>query len=133
MKLKKNILIYISLMLFSSCGIQIKLELLKDLENSESKIQIIVENTYSTTYKGWWIYGDEQHIFKDEQTLDEYLLEFPNEDVNELRALYIAVCEMEYFPMESTMTGFLKKNLLDNKNILVVSNFEILHIQGCGE
>lgn len=133
MNLKKHILIYISLILFSSCGVQIKLELLKDLENSGSKIQIIVENTNSTTYKGWWIYGDEQHIFKDEQTLDEYLLEFPNEDIDELKALYIAVCEMEYFPMESTMTGCLKKNILDNKSILVVSNFEILHIQGCGE
>tara|TARA_B100001758_G_C17836855_1_gene317133 strand:+ start:106 stop:507 length:402 start_codon:yes stop_codon:yes gene_type:complete len=133
MNLKKHILIYIGLILFSSCGVQIKLELLKDLENSGSKIQIIVENTNSTTYKGWWIYGDEQHIFKDEQTLDEYLLEFPNEDIDELKALYIAVCEMEYFPMESTMTGCLKKNILDNKSTLVVSNFEILHIQGCGE
>ena len=64
MNLKKHILIYIGLILFSSCGVQIKLELLKDLENSGSKIQIIVENTNSTTYKGWWIYGDEQHIFK---------------------------------------------------------------------
>ena len=91
------------------------------------------KKTNSTTYKGWWIYGDEQHIFKDEQTLDEYLLEFPNEDIDELKALYIAVCEMEYFPMESTMTGCLKKNILDNKSTLVVSNFEILHIQGCGE
>ena len=133
MNLKKHILIYIGLILFSSCGVQIKLELLKDLENSGSKIQIIVENTNSTTYKGWWIYGDEQHIFKDEQTLDEYLLEFPNEDIDELKALYIAVCEMEYFPMESTMTGCLKKNILDNKSTLVVFNFEILHIQGCGE
>ena len=109
MNLKKHILIYIGLILFSSCGVQIKLELLKDLENSGSKIQVIVENTNSITYKGWWIYGDEQHIFKDEQTLDEYLLEFPNEDIDELKALYIAVCEMEYFPMESTMTGCLKK------------------------
>ena len=133
MNLKNHILIYIGLILFSSCGVQIKLELLKDLENSGSKIQIIVENTNSTTYKGWWIYGDEQHIFKDEQTLDEYLLEFPNEDIDELKALYIAVCDMEYFPMESTMTGGLKKNILDNKSTLGVSNFEILHIQGCGE
>lgn len=133
MYLKKTIIIFISSILCSSCGVQIKLELLKDVESAKNEVQIIVKNTKSTTYKGWWVYGEGQHIFKDEQTLDEYYLEFLNEDTEELRSLYLAVCEMEYFPMECTMTGHLKKNLLENKTILVVTNFEILYVQGCGE
>jgi len=79
------------------------------------------------TLTGWWVYGEGQHIFKDEQTLEEYDLTFPNENMEELVELYLSVCEMEYFPMECEMIGFL------NGNILEVSNFEILYIQGCGE
>ena len=99
MYLKKTILFFVSAILFTSCGVQIKLELLKDIEGSKREIQIVVENTKSTTYKGWWIYGEGQHIFKDEQSLSEYNIEFLNEDTEELQALYVAVCEMEYFPM----------------------------------
>ena len=66
-------------------------------------------------------------IYKDEATLVEYDMIFPNENMEELVELYLAVCEMEYFPMESEITGFL------NGNILEVSDFEILYIQGCGE
>ena len=79
------------------------------------------------TYTGWWVYGEGQHIFKDEQTLDEYDLVFPNENMVELVELYISVCEMEYFPMECQMTGIL------SGSILSVQEFEILYIQGCGE
>ncbi len=133
MYLKKTILFFVSAILFTSCGVQIKLELLKGIEGSKREVQIIVENTKSTTYKGWWIYGEGQHIFKDEQSLGEYNIAFLNEDIEELQALYLAVCEMEYFPMECTMTGHLQKNLLENENILVVTSFEILYVQGCGE
>ena len=79
------------------------------------------------TYVGWWVYGEGQHIFKDEQTLDEYDLIFPNENMEELVELYISVCEMEYFPMECQMKGILKGSVLS------VLEFEILYIQGCGE
>ena len=85
------------------------------------------------TYKGWWVHGEEQHIFKDQQTLQEYDLEFPNENMEELRTLYLAVCEMEYFPMECAMTGYFKKDILEKQNKLIVVNFEILYIEGCGE
>ena len=94
------------------------------IEVSEPKFQ---------QYTGWWIYGEGQHIFKDEQTLDEYDLEFLNENMEELRDLYLAVSEMEYFPMECAMTGHLKKDVLERQNTLIVSDFEILYIQGCGE
>ena len=79
------------------------------------------------TYVGWWVYGEGQHIFKDELTLDEYDLVFPNENMVELVELYISVCEMEYFPMECQMSGIL------SGSILSVQEFEILYIQGCGE
>ena len=76
---------------------------------------------------GWWVYGEGQHIFKDETTLEEWALTFPNENMQELAELYLAVCEMEYFPMECMMKGNLQNDTL------IVADFEILYIQGCGE
>jgi len=81
----------------------------------------------TNTLTGWWVYGEGQHIFKDEQTLEEYDLIFPNENMVELVELYISVCEMEYFPMECQMTGILIGSILS------VQEFEIMYIQGCGE
>lgn len=88
------------------------------LEVSGQKVQ---------TYTGWWIYGEGQHIFKDEKSLGEWALTFPNENIEELVELYLAVCEMEYFPMECNMIGELQNDTL------IVANFEITYIQGCGE
>ena len=76
---------------------------------------------------GWWVYGEGQHIFKDEETLEEYDLVFPEENMEELVKLYLSVCEMEYFPMECAMKGAV------NEGIFYVVSFEILYIQGCGE
>ena len=76
---------------------------------------------------GWWVYGERQHIFKDEETLEEYDLIFPGENMDELVELYLSVCEMEYFPMECAMKGTV------NEGIFYVVSFEILYIQGCGE
>ena len=78
-------------------------------------------------YMGWWVYGEGKHIFKDEKTLDEYDLIFPNENIDKLVELYLSVCEMEYFPMECEMNGILIGKTLS------VQEFEILYIQGCGE
>ena len=88
------------------------------MEVSESKPQ---------QYTGWWIYGEGQHIFKDEETLGEWELTFPNENMEELVELYLAVCEMEYFPMECNMQGHLQNDTLE------VTDLEITYIQGCGE
>ena len=79
------------------------------------------------SYVGWWVYGEGQHLFKDEQTLDEYDLTFPSENMDNLVELYMSVCEMEYFPMECEMKGIL------SGNVLSVQEFDILYIQGCGE
>ena len=108
--LNKHIIILTIVLGISSCGFSTK-EQDKIIESKE--------------YIGWWIYGEGQHIFKDEQTLGEWTLAFPNENMEELVKLYLAVCEMEYFPMECTMQGNLQNDTLQ------VTDFEITYIEGC--
>ena len=132
MNFTKHISVFIGILFISSCTIQIKVDNSSDNEK-ESGINIVVENTEQKAYNGWWVYGEDQHIFKDEESLEEWDLEFPNENMEELVELYLAVCEMEYLPMECKMIGHFKKELVKNQKILVVNNFEILYVQGCGE
>jgi len=121
-----QILIFCSVILFS-CSVQLKTSAEAEKTQKESGIQIITENSDENTYTGWWVYGEGQHIFKDEATLEEFDLVFPNENMEELVALYLSVCEMEYFPMECDMKGNLQNDTLE------VTSFEITYIQGCGE
>ena len=51
--------------------------------------------------------------------------------MDELANLYLSITEMEYFPMECKMIGVL--SIVNETQTLIVSDFEILHIQGCGE
>tara|TARA_B100000161_G_scaffold101242_1_gene71456 strand:- start:200 stop:535 length:336 start_codon:yes stop_codon:yes gene_type:complete len=104
--------------------------------NSDSKkneFKILIENKKETTYLGWWIYGEGNHIFKDELTLEEWRIEFVNEQIEEINKLYLDVCEMEYFPMACRMIGHLRKDIVNNYKTLVVKEFEILYVQGCDE
>ena len=122
--LKYNTIFFLFLIGITSCIVP------KDIKKPEEIVTLstkFISSDIIKTYVGWWVYGEGQHIFKDEQTLEEYDLIFPNENMVELVELYISVCEMEYFPMECQMTGFL------SGNILSVQAFEILYIQGCGE
>ena len=122
--LKYKTIVFLFLIGITSCIVQ------KDIKQSEEIVTLSTKAISSDTvktYVGWWVYGEGQHIFKDEQTLDEYDLIFPNENMEELVQLYVSVCEMEYFPMECQMTGIL------SGSILSVQEFEILYIQGCGE
>ena len=121
------------LLLVFSCNIQIKVSNDKEEIPSESVVKIVVENTEEKSYNGWWVYGEGQHIFKDEESLEEWDLEFLNESMEELKELYLAICEMEYFPMECEMIGHKRKDILKNETTLIVSEFNILYIQGCGE
>ena len=109
---------------------------------AKNKIQLVFnliqqdlldENIETQNYIGWWIYGEGQHLFKDEKSLQEWDLEFLNEDMKELEKLYLAVCEMEYFPMEFQITGYLRKTNNSEKKTLIAQSFKILYIQGCGE
>ena len=121
------------LLLVLSCNVQIKVSAEKEEIPSESVVKIIVENPEEKSHIGWWVYGEEQHLFKDEESLEEWDLEFPNENMEELEELYLAICEMEYFPMECEMIGHKRKDILKNETTLIVSEFNILYIQGCGE
>ena len=78
-------------------------------------------------YDGWWVYGEGQHVFKDENSLEEWDIIFLNEETDKLVELYLAVCEMEYFPMECIMEGIMKDDTLK------VIDFQITYIEGCGE
>ena len=116
-----------------SCSIQIKVSAEKEEIPSESVVKFVAENTEEKSHIGWWVYGEGQHVFKDEESLEEWDLEFSNENMEELQELYLAICEMEYFPMECEMIGHKKEGILENETILIVSEFNILYIQGCGE
>ncbi len=129
----KIIFSFLILLLVFSCNVQIKVSTDKEESPSENVIKIVVETTKQKGHIGWWVYGEGQHIFKDEESLEEWSLEFPNENLEELEELYLAVCEMEYFPMECEMIGHKKKNVLGNQTTLIVSKFNILYVQGCGE
>ncbi len=104
--------LFLLFIIITSCGINTKKQ---------------AEMVESIQYTGWWVYGEGQHIFKDEKSLGEWGLTFPNENMEELVELYLAVCEMEYFPMECIMQGNLQNDTLQ------VADFEITYIQGCGE
>jgi len=121
------------LCLVYSCNIQIKVIAEQEASPLENVVKIVVENSEKKSYIGWWVYGEGQHIFKDEESLKEWDLEFPDENIEELEELYLAVCGMEYFPMECEMTGRKRKDILSNKTTLIVLGFKILYLEGCGE
>ena len=107
---------------------------LKINENSRKEFTNKISKDSSQTYIGWWVYVEGQHIFKDEASLEEWTLIFPNENLQDLENLYLSITEMEYFPMECKMKGVkIKVNLPNKESRLIVSDFEILYIQGCGE
>ena len=122
--LKYKTLIFLFLIGITSCIVP---ENIKEQEESINLSTKTISSDTAKTYLGWWVYGEGQHIFKDELTLAEYDLIFPNENMEELVELYVSVCEMEYFPMECEMKGILIGSILS------VQEFEILYIQGCGE
>ena len=122
-----NITFYIFILTLISCSLQVK------INTEQNEVTIITAETKQKSYSGWWVYGEGQHIFKDEKSLEEFNLEFPNENMEDLKILYLAVCEMEYFPMECSMKGYIKTNVLKNQKTLIVSDFNILYIEGCEE
>jgi hypothetical protein len=122
--LKYKTLIFLLLIGITSCIVP---ENIKQHQESINLSTKTISSDTVKTYLGWWVYGEGQHIFKDELTLAEYDLTFPNENMEELVELYVSVCEMEYFPMECEMKGILIGSILS------VQEFEILYIQGCGE
>jgi len=126
--LKYTTIIFLFLIGITSCIVPKNIKQPEELVTLSTKA---IRSDTVKTYLGWWVYGEGQHIFKDELTLEEYDLIFPNENMVELVELYISVCEMEYYPMECQMTGYMV--YIDGVPFLQVQEFEILYIQGCGE
>mgnify|MGYP003312225087 CR=1 FL=1 len=62
-----------------------------------------------------------------EKSLEEYNLQFLNEDSLELIELYLSIVEMEYFPMETNIIGVKK-----DENFYV-DDFEITYVVGCDD
>ena len=87
----------------------------------------IIDKTKTKDYSGWWIYGDSLHLFKDEKSLKEFEIRFLNERKEDLELLYIEIAEMEYFPVDCNVKGYVKNDTL------YVDDLEITFIQGCGE
>ena len=52
--------------------------------------------------------------------------------MDNLAELYLSITDMEYFPMECKMIGKHKTDSLGNIE-LVVFDFEVLYVEGCGE
>tara|TARA_B100001758_G_scaffold247961_1_gene269269 strand:- start:28368 stop:28772 length:405 start_codon:yes stop_codon:yes gene_type:complete len=128
-----NIIILYGLFFLSSCGSEIKIDVEKNIAHSTNEVKIIIKNTAEKELTGWWVYGEGQHIFKDEESLEEFDIEFKDEDPKEIVELYLAICEMEYFPLESKIIAHKRKDVLRNQITLIVSKINILHVEGCGE
>lgn len=125
-KRSKTIILYVMFLFYSS---QIFSQNI--FTNNTSKKEFLTEPI--KTYRGWWIFGEGQHIFKNEASLEEYNLKFKNENSNALNKLYLEVCQMEYFPMECEMRGYFDKKVLGKVKTFIVLDFDILYVEGCGE
>ena len=93
--------------------------------NDKKKVQ-------TKKYVGWWIFGENTHLFKDSKNLDEYELFFLNETSEEIAKFYLEIAEQEFLPIDIEIDGFLHTNE-KNQKILEVSDFYITFIQGCDE
>ena len=93
--------------------------------NDKKKVQI-------KKYVGWWIFGENMHLFKDSKNLEEYELFFLNETSQEITEFYLEIAEQEFLPIDIEIDGYLHINEKNHK-ILEVSDFYITFIQGCDE
>ena len=93
--------------------------------NDKKKVQI-------KKYEGWWIFGENMHLFKDSKNLEEYELFFLNETSEEITKFYLEIAEQEFLPIDIEIDGSLYINEKKQK-ILEVSDFYITFIQGCDE
>ena len=90
-------------------------------------------NKPMVSYEGWWIFGDSNHLFKDQNTLKEISLVFMDYNENDINELYLSIAKMEYFPIECYIRGIKKIDLKKNELYFSVQDFEILYVEGCGE
>lgn len=87
----------------------------------------LTDTPIAKDYNGWWIYGDSFHLFKDEKSLQEFEIRFLKERKEDLELLYLEVAEMEYFPVDCSINGYVRNDTL------YVFDLKIIYVQGCGE
>ncbi len=92
----------------------------------------IKKKVQTKKYVGWWIFGEEMHLFKDSKNLEEYELFFLNETSEEITKFYLEIAEQEFLPIDIEIDGSLHTNE-KNQKILEVSDFYITFVQGCDE
>jgi len=83
-------------------------------------------------YVGWWVFGENMHLYKDSENLEEYELFFLNETIEEITKFYLEIAEQEFLPIDIEIDGCLYTNE-NNQKTLEVSDFFITYIQGCDE
>tara|TARA_B100000989_G_C19234868_1_gene341512 strand:- start:129 stop:506 length:378 start_codon:yes stop_codon:yes gene_type:complete len=96
-----------------------------DINNYKKKVQ-------TKKYVGWWVFGENLHLFKDAKNLEEYELFFLNETNEEITKFYLEIAEHEFFPIDIEIDGLLYTNE-KNQKIIEVSDFFITYVQGCDE
>jgi hypothetical protein len=87
----------------------------------------LIDTPMAKEYSGWWIYGDSFHLFKDEKSLKEFEISFLKERKEDLELLYLEVAEMEYFPVDCNINGYVRNDTL------FVFDLKITYVKGCGE
>tara|TARA_B100000902_G_scaffold399064_1_gene468213 strand:+ start:3875 stop:4279 length:405 start_codon:yes stop_codon:yes gene_type:complete len=121
-------LLFLMITIISSCSFLFD----QNISNPEATNDHYQEIFFNENeYIGWWIHGEYQNIFLDENTLEEWSIHFINEEEEEIKDLYLSICEMEYFPLETKMVGYFKNDTEENDKTLLVVDFQILYIQGC--
>ena len=93
--------------------------------NDKKKVQ-------TKKYVGWWIFGENMHLFKDSKNLEEYELFFLKETSEEIIKFYLEIAEQEFLPIDIEIDGSLHTNE-KNQKTLEVSDFFITFVQGCDE
>ena len=76
--------------------------------NDKKKVQI-------KKYVGWWIFGENMHLFKDSKNLEEYELFFLNETSEEITKFYLEIAEQEFLPIDIEIDGYLHINEKNHK------------------
>ena len=85
----------------------------------------IVDKLKVQDFSGWWIYGESLHLFKDEKSLKEFEISFLKERKEDLELLYLEVAEIEYFPVDCNINGYVRNDTL------YVFDLKITYVKGC--
>ena len=84
--------------------------------SSQNEINDKKKKVQTKKYIGWWIFGENMHLFKDSKNLEEYELFFLNETSEEITKFYLEIAEQEFLPIDIEIDGSLYTNEKKTKN-----------------